>query len=1382
MMNDRFSNTSIYKTFVKTMFARSALRVRARLALILAATAVCLVLFQRSAGAQTSLVVNNPPPPNKASGSTAILTGGGFGSAFNFKPYAVPGQLEDPGDFPCIDPKNKIYFPGSPYALSYANPGKQPVQSSDWWSSLGFQSDGWVLNRGGVRLPPNQCFKPTVALAGTAVFYSEPFQLQLVDFNEPSLFPDFTPEAGLRIWNTNNFQVAANTKLYDFTKNPPALLGYNTNLDQVSWGFAAPAHEASLTVGLDGVHPLRVDEFPTGGPKAPPWTNILVESYSDWGVVASVHDKGNSNQLNITMANGSPFVWFERTKGSAPFDVWMGGIPLSSPKSGSYDIVENSGPVMVVKVKFFYNGFYNPPGQSEIPSESYYAIQADRGTWIKKSAEKYKEVALYQNSSATSVIVTALPHNIHNQPGAGQISAKMAWSLLQPYACLKTVDTKLILPTPAQTVSVNGQSLTLGYDQNNATVTGQLQITNAVVQGFASQCTQKNSFQLAFPNHRKSLVGAQQSQLFTQQPQPQWNSLLGPVIGYVGNTMYLQNSTRGIVPMLPSVAIDNPGITNPASGQQTAAEDIYDTLKAWYFVQEPQPGKNQLNSFGRNPSTYMGVGFNTYLNFTTTLRELVVVADQLAQTSNNKIKGVMDPQLGETKDQAAAEMRDFILHTLEEMIGQWFDVYTANLLEYNPVFNTMYGYPDGFFAVGHLSDHHYHYGYFLRAAALIGRYDPLWLNTYIPVLKELLLDVAAFDNGASGYPQLRNFNPYYGHSWADGQAYGGNNQESTSEAINFEVGMIELGEQLNLPQWRDLGLYLYEQEILATQQYFFNQDADLKDTEPDGSCPAKAPYTLVKSTPPVCYNGNVARDFVSYRSGVNKKIEHHTFVTRVQNADHDRTTFFDDSPIAAYTIEWIPASPQLLYLERNVPWLQATWQQFVTDDALYQGQSKLNPSGLNVYQDVAATVQGLLPASGSGMTGTGLASALARINNPHPAFPAAMNTEAKYMAYTLSALGQLDASYSVTSPDAAAFKSSGANSFVVYNPTKSPISVTFKGGSGAGPFTVPPFTEQTYTGGGTPESFKPGNITVPSNRLYFHKNGTLTTTPGSIIVPAAGTYTFPAVGDFSLLDGTMTTVPVRSDVATAKGQFPAPPLASDIVTWMGRFSGSLIGAPAGTCSQESATAPVVCDPTKGLQSVSRFEVYTNDCLNAGWQNCTPNEEIGNNYSMQVLYFFDTTKCDPISGTGSPCNADRVEFYGGVPVGAGTNTWSLENKTNEYYYSGVDLGYPGVSKSSGFNGSFGLNLGLAAPGCTGQPISGIRFPVINTLFQNLPGTCTNTAGLPAAGMFWQNVANGAIVINMWGGVQVAGGKAAPVPVSVDTAPVIGRASWFQPPYQ
>jgi Glycosyl hydrolase family 81 C-terminal domain len=1344
----------------------------------------CAIGWHGQAAAQSKMLVYNPPPPNIAQGSTQLLPGGGFDASItNFKPYALPGQAEDPGKNPCNGQVQ--YIPGDPFVLSYAN-SSQHVQSSDWWSSMAFQLQGWVNARGGIV----NCVDTGDPLANTQTFSSEPFQFQFLDFN-PKLFGSFPPEAGLALWNQNNFQIANNAKVFDYPKmGPPVLLGYNTNFDLVGWGNSGPVTQARVTVGLDGVHPLREDEFPVGGPKSPPWTNILVQSYSDWGLVTSYHDKDNTNQLNITMANGSPFVWFERVKGTAPFDVWVGGVP-SPPVQGTYSlVVPNTGSVMIVSVTTNYVPNYSPPNTTPIQSTSYYAIWADRGTWVQNATTNGNSLAQYQNSTATAVIVTALPHNV------GDVDPTTAWNLMKPYACRKTVKTQLMLPTPAKKVTVNGQSVNLGYSPANATVTGELLVVNQMLSAFGSQCSAGNSYQLIFPHHRKVLVAAQKSQIVTGSKAPVWNSLLGPALGYVGNTMFLQHATRGVMSMLPSIAIDKTSIVNPNDPAQTAAEDIYDTLKTWFFLEEPSkpgcvPGPGgcmpvplNLNSFPRNPTTYMSTGSNTYINFTTTLREQLVVADQLAQTSNPKIKGVMDPQLGETKDQAAAEMRDLILRTLEEMVGQWGDVFTANLLEYNPEYSTIYGYPDGFGAVGHLADHHYHYGYFLRAAAAIGRYDPAWLQRHLPIIKSLLLDVAAFDNGASGFPQLRNFNPYYGHSWADGAAYGGNNQESTSEAISFEIGMVELGELLNNAQWRDLGQYLYEQEILAVEQYWLNQDASLTDipSDPESACPTGAPFSAVKSMPPVCYNGNWPRAFVTYKRDADGSTQRHTLISRVFNDQLSRTTFFDGSPLAAYTIEAIPAGPSIVYLARNLPWLQATWQQLISDDGFYQSQPDLKPTKLGVYQDVAATMQALLPASGSDLSGTGLAAALARINPLHPYFPAAMNTEAKYIAYTISALGALNGSYTVTTPSGGAFGSGSSTAFVAYNPTGAPTSVTFNGTSKAGPFTIPAGTEQTYVGGSLASSFHPGAISPPSNRLYFRKGGTLNPTAGSAVVPASGTYDFPT--DKSALASTFVTIPVRSDVATNQQQFPAPSNLSDIVTFAGRFSGSLIGAPPDSCKKLYPNGPVVCDPVAGLQSVTRFALYQDECLTPGWQNCSFMDSKGNNYNMLVSYYFDTSTCDPITGKGMPCNANREEFYGGIPTGPGVNSWALANESNEYYFAGVNLGVPGPEVfTSGFNGSFGLNVkGLPKPSCGGLPDDGSQYPFFDPLKQLPPAPCVQMPpGQVPYGMFWQDVANGAAVVQLWGGVQVAGNKAAPIPLSVDAAAITGRASWFEPPY-
>jgi hypothetical protein len=195
---------------------------------------------------------------------------------------------------------------------------------------------------------------------------------------------------------------------------------------------------------------------------------------------------------------------------------------------------------------------------------------------------------------------------------------------------------------------------------------------------------------------------------------------------------------------------------------------------------------------------------------------------------------------------------------------------------------------------------------------------------------------------------------------------------------------------------------------------------------------------------------------------------------------------------------------------------------------------------------------------------------------------------------------------------------------------------------------------QTFAGGGSSSTFKPGSVAAPSNRLYLGKDKactladpcTLSPTPGTVLVPAAGSYQFPVVGDNSLIAGTMVIIPPRSDMADV--QYPAPP--SGIRSWVGSFSGSLIGAPEGSCMQLFPSGPVVCDPTHALQSVTRFEIYANDCLNAGYQNCTAKQVSGNDYNFQVAYFFDTNKCDPTKGylavdpMGNPCNADRIERY------------------------------------------------------------------------------------------------------------------------------------------
>lgn len=63
-------------------------------------------------------------------------------------------------------------------------------------------------------------------------------------------------------------------------------------------------------------------------------------------------------------------------------------------------------------------------------------------------------------------------------------------------------------------------------------------------------------------------------------------------------------------------------------------------------------------------------------------------------------------------------------------------------------------------------DHHFHYGYYLRAAAQIALRDPAWAtdSQWGGMTKELIRDIANWDRTDTKYPFLRNFDPHEGRS------------------------------------------------------------------------------------------------------------------------------------------------------------------------------------------------------------------------------------------------------------------------------------------------------------------------------------------------------------------------------------------------------------------------------------------------------------------------------------------------------------------------------------------------------------------------------------------------------------------------------------------
>ncbi|KAJ6016287.1 hypothetical protein N7540_010878 [Penicillium herquei] len=85
------------------------------------------------------------------------------------------------------------------------------------------------------------------------------------------------------------------------------------------------------------------------------------------------------------------------------------------------------------------------------------------------------------------------------------------------------------------------------------------------------------------------------------------------------------------------------------------------------------------------------------------------------------------------------------------------------------------------------NDHHFHYGYFIQAAAIIGALDPSWLAKNKDWVNMLVRDAGNSVEDDQYFPFSRGFDWFNGHSWAKGlfESYDGKDQESTSEDTMF---------------------------------------------------------------------------------------------------------------------------------------------------------------------------------------------------------------------------------------------------------------------------------------------------------------------------------------------------------------------------------------------------------------------------------------------------------------------------------------------------------------------------------------------------------------------------------------------------------------------
>ncbi|WP_344023641.1 glycosyl hydrolase [Pseudonocardia kongjuensis] len=143
---------------------------------------------------------------------------------------------------------------------------------------------------------------------------------------------------------------------------------------------------------------------------------------------------------------------------------------------------------------------------------------------------------------------------------------------------------------------------------------------------------------------------------------------------------------------------------------------------------------------------------------------------------------------------------------------------------YDPVVRGMVGLESSF-GSEEFNDHQFHYGYFLYAAALLGRDDPALVERIGPVVDLLAADVGS-PVRTPEFPEYRAFDAFAGHSWASGfSPFGdGNNQESSSESVSAYNGLALWSELRGDTVQQDRAVAMLSREAASAMRHWVEPD------------------------------------------------------------------------------------------------------------------------------------------------------------------------------------------------------------------------------------------------------------------------------------------------------------------------------------------------------------------------------------------------------------------------------------------------------------------------------------------------------------------------------------------------------------------------------
>ncbi|MCA0931863.1 carbohydrate-binding protein [Lutimonas saemankumensis] len=416
-----------------------------------------------------------------------------------------------------------------------------------------------------------------------------------------------------------------------------------------------------------------------------------------------------------------------------------------------------------------------------------------------------------------------------------------------------------------------------------------------------------------------------------------------------GNSFTVENTFKGILPTLPNL-VHFSSDYSPADLNSKISQIENDALATWTDSYNEGQVMNRLIQTAR-------------------------IADQIGNT----------------------QARDNMIATIKERLEDWLTYQSgevAFLFYYNDNWSSMLGYPAGHGQDNNINDHHFHWGYFIHAAAFMEQFEPGWAEKWGDMIRLLIRDAASDNRNDAMFPFLRNFSPYAGHSWANGFATfpQGNDQESTSESMQFASSLIHWGTITEDDAIRDLGIYIYTTEQTAIEEYWFDM-----------------------------YKRNFG------------PTQQYSLVSRVWGNSYDNGTFWTADIAASYGIEMYPIHGGSLYLGHNQDYANSLWTEITANTGILQNEE--NP---NLWHDTYWKYLSLIDPQ----------SAL----DLYESYPernlkfGISDAQTYHWLHAMKALGTVDPSVTANYPVAVAFKENGQMTYAAHNYSDSDLTVSFSDG------------------------------------------------------------------------------------------------------------------------------------------------------------------------------------------------------------------------------------------------------------------------------------------------------------------------------------------------